>query len=351
MVVADVAVGDLKPARHAEGAQTQGRLRVAHHPAADKRHLAFKLIGHVHQDLHPEDGRGERRHDDLARRAAENFLEPGDDIAIGAGDARGVGVGAVAKQGEHALRAKLGEPVKIEALSIQGRLIDLEVARVDDHALWRVDGERHRVGNAVGDAQELDREWPDLDALSWRDRNQTALVVHAMFVELGRDHGECERRPVDRAVEVGHHIRHGADVVLVTVRENEGRDAAFVHVERCNIRDHQIDPEEFRLWKHDTGVHQQGRIPAGDEHHVHAELTEAPDWDDLDGRRADSSTLSRHHRQRPSISRSDTSPLTSGSSRRKRQDHDAGASFNQSMCPTCGSLGRPGKQAGIQAEL
>ena len=51
-------------------------------------------------------------------------------------------------------------------LAVDRRLIDLEVAGVDDHAMRRLDRQRHAVGNAVRDAQELDRERADRDALA-----------------------------------------------------------------------------------------------------------------------------------------------------------------------------------------
>ena len=53
-------------------------------------------------------------------------------------------------------RAQLGEAVQIEGLAVERRLVDLEVARVDDRAGRRVDGERHAVRHAVRDAEELD---------------------------------------------------------------------------------------------------------------------------------------------------------------------------------------------------
>ena len=34
-------------------------------------------------------------------------------------------------------------------------------------------------------------------------------------------------------------------------------------------------PEQLGLREHDTRIDQDGRIPAGDHHHVHAELAEA----------------------------------------------------------------------------
>ncbi len=74
---------------------------------------------------------------------------------------RAIDVRAVREQREHALGAELGEPVEVEVLAVDRRLIDLEVAGMDDRADRRRDGQRHTVGHAVRHADELDREWPD----------------------------------------------------------------------------------------------------------------------------------------------------------------------------------------------
>ena len=49
------------------------------------------------------------------------------------------------------------EAVHVEVLAVDRRLIDLEVAGVDDDADRRVNGERDAVRHAVRDADELDR--------------------------------------------------------------------------------------------------------------------------------------------------------------------------------------------------
>ena len=54
-------------------------------------------------------------------------------------------VRAVAEQHEHALRAELGEPVEVEVLAVERRLVDLEIPRVDDRADRGLDRQRQRV--------------------------------------------------------------------------------------------------------------------------------------------------------------------------------------------------------------
>jgi hypothetical protein len=96
-------------------------------------------------------------------------------------------VGAVRKQRQDALAAKLGEPVEIGGLVVERRLVDLEVAGVHDRPGRRVDRERHGVGDAVGHAEELDAEWPDRDGLPRRHRDQPVADVDTVLLELWLD--------------------------------------------------------------------------------------------------------------------------------------------------------------------
>ena len=83
-----------------------------------------------------------------------------------------IDVRAVGEQREHAGGPELGEPVEVEVLAVERRLVDLEIAGVDDDAVRRGDRQRDAVGHAVRDAQELDRERADRDALARPHRHQ-----------------------------------------------------------------------------------------------------------------------------------------------------------------------------------
>jgi len=68
-------------------------------------------------------------------------------------------------------------------------------------------------------------------------------------------------------------------VIFVSVREDEGLDVVAKRLEGGEIRDHEVDAEQFRLRKHDAGIHEESGLPAGDEQHVHAELAETAERD------------------------------------------------------------------------
>ena len=205
-VVVDLRVANLHAGRDPQVAEPLRDLGVAHHAAADERDLAIELRREIHQDLHAVDARRERGDDQLAGRAGEDLLERVDDVALGSGEAAAVDVGAVGEQREHAFAAELGEAVDVEVLAVERRLIDLEVAGVDDDAGRRVDRERDAVRNAVRDADELDLERSDRDAVVRPDGDQLA-AVDAVLLELRLDQRQRQRRAVDRSVDQRQHVR------------------------------------------------------------------------------------------------------------------------------------------------
>ena len=182
---ADLGVANLDAGRDVQIAQPLRGLRVLDHAAADKRHLAFELRREIHEDLHPIDARRERRHDDAARRAREDLLECVHDFAFRAGEPPAVDVGAVGEERQHALRAEFGEAMHVEMLAVDRRLVDLEVARMDQRSDRRVNRQRHAVGHAVRHADELDFERADRHAVARPDRNQAMRAVEPVLLSLG----------------------------------------------------------------------------------------------------------------------------------------------------------------------
>ena len=70
----------------------------------------------------------------LPADAREDLLERFDDVELRAGEAAAIDVGAVGEQREHPVGAELREAVHVEVLAVDRRLVDLEVAGVDDDA-------------------------------------------------------------------------------------------------------------------------------------------------------------------------------------------------------------------------
>src|SRR4029453_4778543 len=107
-----------------------------------------------------------------------------------------------------------------------------------------------------------------------------------MLLELRFDQRKGERRSVERSIDVRQHVRHGADVIFVTVGEHERFDLSLPGLEVVEVRHDQIDTREIGLREHRSGVNDDSRVPTRDGHHVEAELAEAAERHDVNWRRA-----------------------------------------------------------------
>ena len=115
------------------------------HAAAEERHFAAILGGHIQDLLQPVNGRTEAGDHQPPLGAIKDFVQARAHGAFAFGVARPVDVGGVGHQQQHAALAVFGEGVQIERLVVGGRGIHLEIAGVNDDAERRGDRQRHRT--------------------------------------------------------------------------------------------------------------------------------------------------------------------------------------------------------------
>ena len=137
------------------------------------------------------------------------------------------------------------------------------------------------VRHAVRDAQELDLEGADLDDVL-RPDGPEGVVGEIVFVQLGADERQRQRRAVDRTIDVRQQVGDGPDVVFVPVREHERGDAALLQV--GEVGNDEVDAEELDVGERHPGVDDETRVPVRDRHEVHAEFAEAAQRDDFKSR-------------------------------------------------------------------
>jgi len=280
-VARDVGIANLDAGRYPQIAEALRNLRVLNHPAPDECDFAIELRRQIHEDLHPVGARCERRDDQFSRRAREDLLERFDDLALRSGEPAAIDVRAVGEQREDTLGAELREAVHVEVLAVDRRLVDLEIARVHDDAHGRVNGQRHTVGHAVGDADELHAERADGDALARTHRHERVRAGEIVLRELRLDERKRQRRPVDRAVDERRHVRHGADVILVTVRQHERGSAPFLLQVR-QVRNDPVHAQQLGVGEHDACVDEDRRLAPREREHVHAEFAESAERNDFE---------------------------------------------------------------------
>ncbi len=148
--------------------------------------------------------------------------------------------------------------MEVEVPAVERRMVDLEVAGVDDGPDRRVNRQRDGVRDAVRDADELDDQRPDFHARGRLDDAKAIAGVNLVFFQLRLDKRERERGAVDRSVNQWPHVWHAADVVLVPMRQHERRDAARLQIGQ--IRHDEIDAGQLGARKHRSGVDDEGRL-------------------------------------------------------------------------------------------
>ena len=193
-----------------------------------------------------------------------------------------------ARQRQHAARTQFGEPVEVEVLAVERRLVDLEVARVDHRSDRRPIATASASGmlcvtrrNSIVRAPTVTRS----RGVTGTRRPASSMPCRSSF---GPDQRQRQRRSVDRPVHVREDVRDGADVILVAVREHERRRLRRALLQVREVRDDQVDAQQFGVGEHHAGVDQDERVAPRHGHHVHAELAEPAERDDLERGHAES---------------------------------------------------------------
>ena len=81
-------------------------------------------------------------------------------------------------------------------------------------------------------------------------------------------------RAVDGNIDIGEEIRHGADMVLMAVGEDEGANLLLVFLEKGEVGHDEIDAQEFGVREHHPGVDHNDVVAEADGGHVHAEFAQ-----------------------------------------------------------------------------
>ena len=166
---------------------------------------------------------------------------------LGGGVARLLGVGGVGQQqadarprGQGADGGQVGDP------PVDRREVDLEVARVQDHALGGVEGGGEAVGHRVGDGDELAVEGPNRRAPS-ATGDELGAVEEAGLLDPVPGQAQGELRPEDREPQVAEQVGQATHVVLVAVGDDVIPPPVGVLPQPGEVGQDQVDAEHLRL--------------------------------------------------------------------------------------------------------
>jgi len=165
--------------------------------------------------------------------------------------------------------------VQVEQPIVRGCRIDFEIASMDQDSQWRVNRQRHAIDETVSHLYWIDRERPDLEALTRLDLVEFRVIQQAVFFQLPFDIGQRKLGAVDRDIQFRQDPRQRSNMVLVAMRQHDGAHVLAVLRQIGDIGDNDIDTQQFGFRKHQAGVDHNDVISPANGHAVHAKFAES----------------------------------------------------------------------------
>ena len=195
--------------------------------------------------------------------------------------ARHLHVGGVAEQGQHALVAQLAQAGNVDHAAGDGGQVDLEVAGVDHGAQGRLDGQGHRVGDAVVHMDELHREAAQPEGGAGLLGKDLGVIQQLMLLQLQLHQGRRQRGGVDGDVQLLEHIGHRADVVLVAVGQDQAPDLLRIGLQIGHVRQHDVHAVHVLIREAHAAVHNDNVAAEFIGGHIFPDFSQTAQGDDL----------------------------------------------------------------------
>ena len=112
--------------------------------------------------------------------------------------------------------------------------------------------------------------------------DQLGVIEQPMLFEFALDVGEREFGAVDRNVQLGKDRGQSANVIFMTMREDDGTNMITVLEQIGDVGNDDIDAQEFGFGEHQSGVDDDDVIGPADGHAVHPELAQAAERNDME---------------------------------------------------------------------
>ncbi len=172
-----------------------------------------------------------------------------------------------------------GEGPQVGEATVERQLVHLEVAGVQQGAGLGAHEDGERVGDRVVDGHELEVEDAEPLALALLDGHRVG--PDAVLLELGLDEREGQRGADegDVALEL-EQVGHGADVVLVAVREDDGLDVVETVRDVGEVGEDEVDSGVVVLGEEHAAVDDEQPALRLEHGHVAADLAEPAERDD-----------------------------------------------------------------------
>ena len=151
---------------------------------------------------------------------------------------------------------------------------------MNNHAHRRLDGESHRVWDAVIDAYEAHTEAADIHYVALRHRMKIA-ARYIVFLQPPRQYAERQLRAIDRHIEFLQHIRERPDMILMAMREHDGLHLVAIFHEICDVWNHEVNAKHVVLREHETSINQKNLVPISHDRHIFADFPQSAQGNNL----------------------------------------------------------------------
>ena len=244
---------DIGAGRERELAEFQSQAHALGHPAPQRHHPPPHLARDLGQLADAMQMGGKDREKELAAAARDDLAQHGLYRTLRARSPGALDVGRIRHQQRHALGAQLGEALAVEEFAVDRRGIDLEVAAVHDQPGRSRYRERDRVGRGMGDADWLDAERAELEAPARLDRVH-ARADQPVLVEAAACEGQRHPGAIDRHVEAAQQMRQRADMIFVSMSQDDAENFEMALFEIGEIRRQHAQSERALFGEHYPGV-------------------------------------------------------------------------------------------------
>src|ERR1700722_578681 len=144
-----------------------------------------------------------------------------------------------------------------------------------------MDRQRNAIHQTMGDADGVNGEWTNLETFTGSHLIELGVIEKTVFFQLVFDVGQGEFGPPNRYIQFGEHPRQTANVVLVTMREDNATHALAIFHQVFNVGDHDVDAQQFCFGEHQAGIDDNNVVSPPDGHAVHSELAQPAQGYDL----------------------------------------------------------------------
>ena len=155
---------------------------------------------------------------------------------------------------------------------VDRRQVDFEVACVDDSADRRAEIEGTGIGNRMIRMDEADFHTANLDFIAVMHFVE-CIIRNVVFFQFPFDEAAYEFRCVYGHIYFIEQVSQAANMVFVTVRDDDGPYFVPVFNQVTHVRDDEVDAEHVVIREGQAGVDDDDVISVLDDRHILADFT------------------------------------------------------------------------------